>query len=409
MGTWLYGQKSVNSPYSYYGLGSPRFAGSTESLLMGGVRSAADSTRVDVRNPASLSQLNLTAYTFGVSAQLSQVASEQGEDQSRVFAIDYLSLSFPVYKKLGVSAGLRPATSVGYSLQSEQTQSNGTQVLTNFEGNGGLSTVYLAAGYQLGSGLSFGASFLVNFGQAELASLSTQSGVANMIQEQSNSTYRGTGFNLGVQYQYALAKNYTLYAGASYTPKASLRSENTRSLTLFQYTAEGKLMEKSSQQVDLGGNQNTRIHLASEWNWNIGLTKGKKWFLGIDYTLSNWDEFSNPFISSTFVTYKKAHKIALGGYYIPQYNSFTSYWKRITYRAGMYYNSTGLELNSENINDFGISFGMSLPVRGFSNVTIGGVFGSKGTQAHNLIKEKYVGFRLGLTLNDKWFQKSKYN
>ena len=52
---------------------------------------------------------------------------------------------------------------------------------------------------------------------------------------------------------------------------------------------------------------------------------------------------------------------------------------------------------------------MSLPVRGFSNITVGAIYGNKGTLAQNLIKENYIAIKIALTLNDKWFQKSKYN
>lgn len=69
---------------------------------------------------------------------------------------------------------------------------------------------------------------------------------------------------------------------------------------------------------------------------------------------------------------------------------------------------TGIVLNNESINDFGISFGSSLPVKGFSNATIGFEWGKKGTISQNLVKENYFNVRIGLTLNDKWFQKTKY-
>lgn len=101
----------------------------------------------------------------------------------------------------------------------------------------------------------------------------------------------------------------------------------------------------------------------------------------------------------------------LGGYYIPNYNSITSYWHRATYRAGIRYEETGLSLNGNDINEFGISFGMSIPVgqtSAFSNATIGFEYGQRGTTNNGLIKEDFFSLSLGLSLNDKWFQKLKY-
>lgn len=100
--------------------------------------------------------------------------------------------------------------------------------------------------------------------------------------------------------------------------------------------------------------------------------------------------------------------MAVGGFYLPQYNSFSNYWKRITYRAGLKYEKTGIVLNNTSIDDFGISFGLTLPVKSFSNITFGAEYGQKGTTSQNLIKENYFNFKIGFTLNDKWFQKTKY-
>ncbi|MGB0897576.1 MAG: hypothetical protein ACPGRW_09675, partial [Flavobacteriaceae bacterium] len=89
---------------------------------------------------------------------------------------------------------------------------------------------------------------------------------------------------------------------------------------------------------------------------------------------------------------------------------FSSYWKRATYRAGMHFENTGLEINNEKINEFGISFGVGLPVgKWFSNANLGLEVGKRGTTNRNLIQENFVNFQLSLSLNDRWFEKRKYN
>ena len=35
--------------------------------------------------------------------------------------------------------------------------------------------------------------------------------------------------------------------------------------------------------------------------------------------------------------------------------------------------------------------------------------GKRGTEANSLLKETFVRFGLGLTLNDRWFIKTKYD
>ena len=78
------------------------------------------------------------------------------------------------------------------------------------------------------------------------------------------------------------------------------------------------------------------------------------------------------------------------------------------YRAGVRFEDTGIELNNEKINEFGISFGAGLPVgRLFSNMNVGLEYGTRGTSKANLVREKFINLSISMSLNDKWFQKRK--
>ncbi|MDF1516850.1 MAG: hypothetical protein P1P79_02790 [Lutibacter sp.] len=113
------------------------------------------------------------------------------------------------------------------------------------------------------------------------------------------------------------------------------------------------------------------------------------------------------------IDYDNYSKIAVGGFYTPKFNSITSYWDRVTYRAGLKFENTGLLVDVSGngtdftaIDDFGISFGVGLPMsKQLSNLNIGFEIGKRGQTANGLVQENYVNFRLGLSLNDKWFKK----
>jgi len=51
--------------------------------------------------------------------------------------------------------------------------------------------------------------------------------------------------------------------------------------------------------------------------------------------------------------------------------------------------------------------GLGLPISGLSKVNLGLEIGKIGND--DLIKENYFSLRLGLSLNDVWFIKRKYN
>jgi hypothetical protein len=126
--------------------------------------------------------------------------------------------------------------------------------------------------------------------------------------------------------------------------------------------------------------------------------------------------FNNPLFDETNSnsSFENASSFAIGGFYLPNYNAFSSYFKRVTYRAGARFQNTGLLINNESINEFGISFGLGLPIGPtntniFSEVNMGFEFGQRGTKNQNLIQENFFNFNVSLSFNDRWFDKFKYN
>src|SRR5690625_5611405 len=79
-----------------------------------------------------------------------------------------------------------------------------------------------------------------------------------------------------------------------------------------------------------------------------------------DVCYSDLNSFSQENIS-----HKASHIYRIGGYYIPQYNDITNYFNRITFRAGLRYQETGMTINQQDIDEFGISFGLGLPAGRF--------------------------------------------
>jgi hypothetical protein len=109
------------------------------------------------------------------------------------------------------------------------------------------------------------------------------------------------------------------------------------------------------------------------------------------------------------VEFKSSKQYSIGGFYLPKYDSFTNYFDTVTYRFGVRYQSGGLYVNNEQINDFGINFGLSLPLANLSSANVGVELGQRGTNNSGLVKENYFSIKLGFTLNDLWFIRSLYN
>jgi len=419
-----YAQQGTASPYSFYGIGSLKFKGTVESRSMGGLSIYMDSIHINLRNPASNATENLdlvpfdgesrpVKYTVGGSQSSLNLKSSSSSDKATSTTFDYLALSIPM-GKFGMGLSLLPQTAVGYKL--ENIDSEGV-LINRFRGEGGLNKVNLSLGYYIAKGLSIGVDASYNFGNIQnsvIEYLYDTDGIPlqNQSRESNRSDLSGLNLNFGLAYKTKI-NNYEFVSGFTFTPESNLTSNNQRTIsTIVTNNSTGSEFEVYSYESDLDaqGLEKTELTLPSKLSFGVGFGKPRVWFVGAEYTAQNTSKFFNPLYSSLTTKYENASNISFGGFYIPQYNSFSTYLKRVVYRAGLHYEKTGLNINNESINEFGISFGLGLPVGSFfSNANLGFEIGKRGTTNSNLIQENFVNFQLSLSLNDRWFRKRKYD
>jgi len=418
-----YAQEGTASPYSFYGIGSLKFKGTVENRSMGGLSVYNDSIHINLNNPASYTGNDLeifgkesrpVKFTVGGSYSGIRLKSNTSSDNTSTATFDYLALSVPM-GKFGMTFGLMPYTSVGYKLEALNDDGN---IANKFRGQGGLNKVFLGFGYQINTKLSIGIDTHYNFGNIQNSFVTYQydsEGLATQYQSRENnrSDLSGLNINLGLYYQTMLNNNLELVSSLTYTPKSNLVSKNERSFsTITTNFTTGQEFVVNTIDADLLalGLQETDLVLPSRLSFGAGVGKPRKWFVGSETSFQKTSEFSNALYSSDQTTYEDAYSFSLGGFYIPSYNSFSKYWKRIVYRAGIRSEGTGLVIDNQSINEFGISFGVGLPlVNGLSNANVGLEFGKRGTTKSNLIQENFINLQISLSLNDRWFQKRKYD
>jgi hypothetical protein len=419
----IHAQEGTTSPYSFYGIGSLKFKGTTENRSMGGLSIYSDSIHVNLRNPASYGGKNIIGYnnesrpikfTVGGSHSNTTLNTSSNSQEASASTFDYLALSMPI-GKLGVGFGLMPYTSVGYKLES--LDDSGVQT-HRYKGEGGVNKAFLGLGYLVAKDLKVGIDASYNFGNIQNSAIEflyTDDG--ELIQYQSRESNRsdisGLNYNFGVTYTPMISEKLQLTTALTYTPQSELTSSNERTIaTIVINPSSGQEFPVNDIEQDLEANglKTTTLTLPSKLAFGAGIGQPRKWFVGAEYTSLKTSNFSNPIFSIDNATFEDASEIAFGGFYIPQYSSFNKYWKRMVYRAGMRFENTGLKINNEPIKEFGISFGVGIPIgRAFSNANFGFEFGKRGTTDQNLIKENFVNFQLSLSLNDRWFEKRKFN
>ena len=418
-----YAQEGTASPYSFYGIGSLKFKGTVENRSMGGLSIYTDSTHINLRNPASNAGKNLALYanesrpvkfTIGGSHVSTKLSSDNGSDKVSSTTFDYLAISIPM-KKLGFGFGLLPFTSVGYKLEAINENDD---LANRFKGEGGVNKAYFSMGYLIGKGLSIGVDANYNFGNIKNSTIEFVYDENNEFtqyqsRENNRSDLSGFNFSVGLTYKTMISEKLELQSGVTFTPESNLKSKNERSfstITISSLTGQELIVNTLEADLEAQGLRETDLTLPSKISFGAGIGRPRKWFVGAEYTILNTSDFSNDLYSSSTTTYENSSSFSLGGFYIPKYNSFSSYLKRAVYRAGVRFENTGLNINNESINEFGISFGVGLPVGNlFSNANLGFEFGKRGTTSKNLIKENFINFQLSLSLNDRWFQKRKYD
>ena len=397
-------QKGTLSPYSFYGLGESLFAGTVDQRSMGGLVAYVDSIHYNISSPASLADLKLVNYAIGVNYSSRKFKSVDNTTNNTTAGIDYMSVAIPT-KYFGFGFGLIPKTAVGYRLRVED-QINGVNTNSNYEGSGGVNQVFFAMGFSPFKNSGIGVSAHYNFGSILRFHTRQDEGIDLLSQLNNESEIRGMEWNLSAYHKINFSNKLQLQLHYAYQPSSDLESFNFRRISTF--TSLGESRDSQEVNLSLEGLDQTISRLPSKQTFGGGIGESKKWFIGGHWSVAE-KPIANEFYTMGTVRYQSATQLSVGAYFIPEYDSFSSYWKRIVYRAGFRSSKTGMVLNDKSIVNTGITFGVAIPVAGFSNLNIGVEFGKFGADGETLIQENYFNTRIGFSLNDRWFIKRKYN
>jgi len=398
----IFAQEGAFSPYSYYGIGNNTFRGTAESRSMASISTFSDSIHLNLQNPAGLSQLKLTTFTVGATANYLNLQDESTSQNINYTTVDYVALGLPL-KKFSVAFGFRPMSAVGYEIQTFEDD-----IRKILNGRGGVNAFFLSGGLKVYKNLSFGASINYNFGEIENKNIISQEGIERSTREINVSDLSGLTFELGLQHKFYLKKKQYIATSLMYAPESSLDLKGNRNLATILFGANGREIVVDSEDAMATDGE---VDFGNKINAGIGIGKENKWFVGLEYTYQEPSDFDAiAFNNNLELNYVETNQFRIGGYFIPRFNAPTGFFNRVVYRAGLRYGSTGIDFRNESINEFGISFGLGLPAgRLFSNINVGGEYWSRGTTSNNLVQEDYFSVFISLSFNDLWFQKPKYN
>jgi len=198
-------------------------------------------------------------------------------------------------------------------------------------------------------------------------------------------------------------RDWTLSLGATASFTSDVKATKSSLTELFIVSPLGFVGVKDTAQY-INSEKGT-IVLPLTMGFGFSLKKGYNWIIGADITSQDWTTYRSFGVPDSLVG---SLRYAVGAQFTPNERSLRSYWSTVQYRLGFHYTQTYVELKGTQLSDYGISWGLGLPVRrSISTLQLSFELGRMGTTANQLVEVNYFRFTLGLTLNDLWFIRPK--
>lgn len=393
---------SAQSPYSKFGYGLLRDNVTSAQRQMGGVGYAMASGRqTNVMNPASYAAIDTLTFLFDMGIDFSAIKSSENGTRETNYGggLDYVTLHFPLSHTVGMSFGLLPYSSVGYAFGS--TIDNGSSTR---QGTGGLNLLYLGAGWEPFKGARVGMNFSYFFGTtyndvyATVSSSTTPSLFEQVMQ------VRDFHMDFGVQYSFELRPRHRVTLGATFSPGKTLLGN----MWVLQYDT-AVTSAYTDNVADTVMHVKLKDHFSIPCTWGVGLNYewNRRVIAEVDFTYQPWKDAKfasmDDFIGTTFAN---RWRIGAGAEWTPDPRG--NYFRRMNYRVGTYYNRDYITVNSNNVRDYGCSFGFGFPaVSGKSVINLGFEYRHRTSSPQKLLTENYYNITLGINFNERWFMQSK--
>ena len=409
-----------NSSYSRFGLGTLNDQSTGFNRAMGGVaQGIQDGNKVNMLNPASYSAIDSLSFIFdaGMGLQYGRLSGEGSKVTAFNATLEYVNAGFRLKRGLGLGVGFVPYSTIGYNFNtttrvgSSYTSSQAITTKTTFYGNGGLHELYIGVGWNPFAKLSIGANIGYMWGDYdhslaqnfyEGGESSNNYNTQNEVWSSSLKTYK---LDIGAQYPIKLNQNNTLTIGAT----MSLGHDIKNDVKLIRYTSQGDTITST---VKKAFELPYTISAGASWKHKEQLT------IAADYNLERWAGCKVPVSLATATEnsikiatdqYLNRHHITAGAEYIN--NPLGKYRQRIYYRLGVSYATPYVKVNGHNgPNEYSIRAGVALPMtmRSKSLINASVEWLHRASNTSGLITENYLMLHLGVTFNERWFEKLRF-
>lgn len=156
-----------------------------------------------------------------------------------------------------------------------------------------------------------------------------------------------------------------------------------------------------------------RVNMPPMFGVGFALKRDYRWLFQADVMAQQWGSLTildvNPGLRNSLR--------ATAGFQIqPKPAGRGNFFTAVQYRIGARYHQTSLQFNNVGLNEMAVNLGFAFPLpyrtrlgEPVSRVSLALEAGQRGTIENNLVKESFFRVSLGVTINDKWFNRYRFD
>jgi hypothetical protein len=419
IGLWLFPailfaqfNNNTSSPYSRFAIGELQGYSFGRTTAMGGASLASrNNQQINLANPASYTAVDSLGFMFefGLNAKFSRYSNDITSMTANDINFRYFAMNFQITNWLATSLGLTPYSDVGYYVDVQEEITNAGNIINRYYGEGSLSKAYAGFAVEPFKNFSFGVNLNYLFGMLNRNSETYFPSIGSFYNNQKFESLRLRDFSLtfGTQATIPLnSSNRIILAAVFENPNYTGFYSDLRNKYISVPQGNTSVNDSKRDTIDFQSKINVQFPLT--YGFGISFIKDNTIEINADYYHQGWSDVILPGSGSEILT--DLDRFAFGAEWVPDRFSIRSYLSRVAYRAGIKYERSYLTLGQQQIKDYGITFGVGLPVyRSNSTVNISAELGRKGTKKDNLLLENYARINLSMNLYDLWFIQRRFD
>lgn len=395
------------SPYSQMGIGDLEdgFYNRTSGLANTGIAYRSNRFLIN-NNPASFSGLTDQYFTVetGIRGSITNYYGtpvDPANNQSGDITFRKLAMGIKLSKHWGSSIGLVPFSTQNYEFNVPYyLQGSASEIANQFyQGHGSVNKVYWANSYEFFHHLSIGIDAGYLFGQLnQKYILQNPSTGASLTSTTNNIDLNNLFINYGLQLYGKLGKKWDYSLGATFSNKTDLFASRNQ----IVLASDSSVLQ--NQEIS-----QTYLTLPTTFGVGIALTHKQKYTFLADWKHQSWDDVQskNTYPGKDY-TLGNSDKGSVG-FEISKKKTFYNSKVELSYfQTGVYYGTTYLQINGKQIKDKGIT--MAFGVNSLKSPLAYSIvfqYGIKGTQANNLIQQRYANVTFVINYGALWYTKGK--